>query len=404
MCFTAKLEDDILRIGNITSGLTPFVPNKSDPWDALKAMHLLRRTGFGFKYADVAILVDAGSPSAAVDIILNIDNTVPKPPVNWYQTYNATSADAGGVAYGADWTNNAFTNVDAATTLLQQRTNSYRNSAVRQWMFGLALNQDITIKEKMTWFWYHFLPIDFETITSSSNNYIKTNSARIFYSYFKMFRDNAGGNFKTIIRNMATHPAMMYYLNNQANSAAAPDENFARELMELFTLGKDPLSQYTQADVVAAAQVLTGWRVQNLNTEFRASKYGLAMRATAFNQQVAQSLGISVKNVFAMAWAISAMVSAVAGVVVAVVNGVSSGLSAYGIKVFPAAILGGLDSIGGAVVGGIIIGLLENIAQYVDSEYLHWGNLYEIAPFYVLIIILMIKPYGLFGTKDIERV
>ena len=137
---------------------------------------------------------------------------------------------------------------------------------------------------------------------------------------------------------------------------------------------------------------------------FRASKYGLAMRATAFNQQVAQSLGISVKNVFAMAWAISATVSAVAGVVVAVVNGVSSGLSAYGIKVFPAAILGGLDSIGGAVLGGIIIGLLENIAQYIDSEYLHWGNLYEIAPFYVLIIILMIKPYGLFGTKDIERV
>ena len=80
------------------------------------------------------------------------------------------------------------------------------------------------------------------------------------------------------------------------------------------------------------------------------------------------------------------------------------GLSTYGIKVFPAAILGGLDSIGGAVLGGIIIGLLENVAQYVDSEYLHWGNLYEIAPFYVLIIILMIKPYGLFGTKDIERV
>src|SRR4051812_11217590 len=137
---------------------------------------------------------------------------------------------------------------------------------------------------------------------------------------------------------------------------------------------------------------------------FHASRYGLAMRATAFDQQVAQSLGISVKSVFAMAWAISALVSAVAGVVVAVVNGVSSGLSVYGIKVFPAAILGGLDSIGGAVVGGIIIGLLENIAQYVDSEYLHWGNLYEIAPFYVLIIILMIKPYGLFGTKDIERV
>ena len=137
---------------------------------------------------------------------------------------------------------------------------------------------------------------------------------------------------------------------------------------------------------------------------FRFSKYGLAMRATAFSQQVAQSLGISVKSVFAMAWAISATVSAVAGVVVAVVNGVSAGLSFYGIKVFPAAILGGLDSVGGAVLGGIIIGLLENFAHFLDSEYLHWGNLYEIAPFYALIIILMIKPYGLFGTKDIERV
>jgi branched-chain amino acid transport system permease protein len=137
---------------------------------------------------------------------------------------------------------------------------------------------------------------------------------------------------------------------------------------------------------------------------FKASKYGLAMRATAFNQQVAQSLGISVKTVFAMAWAISAVVSAVAGVVVAVVNGVSFGLAGYGIKVFPAVILGGLDSIGGAVLGGIIIGLLENFAQFIDSEYLHLGNLYEVAPFYVLIIILMIKPYGLFGTKDIERV
>jgi branched-chain amino acid transport system permease protein len=137
---------------------------------------------------------------------------------------------------------------------------------------------------------------------------------------------------------------------------------------------------------------------------FRSSKYGLAMRATAFNQQVAQSLGVPVKTVFAMAWAISAVVSAVAGVVVAVVNGVSAGLSAYGIKVFPAVILGGLDSIAGAVIGGVIIGLLENLAHFVDSQYLHWGNFYEIAPFYVLIIILMIKPYGLFGTKDIERI
>jgi branched-chain amino acid transport system permease protein len=137
---------------------------------------------------------------------------------------------------------------------------------------------------------------------------------------------------------------------------------------------------------------------------FKYSRLGLAMRATAFDQQVAQSLGISIKQMFAMSWAISAMVSALAGVVVGVVNGVSSALSFFGIKVFPAVILGGLDSIIGAVVGGLIIGVLENVAEFVDGQWLHVGNLYTVAPFYVLIVILMIKPYGLFGTEKIERV
>jgi len=137
---------------------------------------------------------------------------------------------------------------------------------------------------------------------------------------------------------------------------------------------------------------------------FTASKHGLAMRATAFDQQVAQSLGISVPRVFAMSWAISAVVSAVAGVVVGVVNGVSSALSFYGIKVFPAVILGGLDSIIGAVLGGLIIGLLENWAEFLDARIFNFGNMYAVAPFYAMIVILLIKPYGLFGTKNIERV
>jgi branched-chain amino acid transport system permease protein len=137
---------------------------------------------------------------------------------------------------------------------------------------------------------------------------------------------------------------------------------------------------------------------------FKATRMGLAMRATAFDQQVAQSLGVSIRQVFALSWAISALVSGIAGVVIGMVSGVSSALSFYGIKVFPAAILGGLDSIVGGVVGGIIVGVLENLAHYLDSQFLHWGNMFEIAPFYVLIVILMIRPYGLFGTRDIERV
>ncbi len=137
---------------------------------------------------------------------------------------------------------------------------------------------------------------------------------------------------------------------------------------------------------------------------FKFSRYGLAMRATAFNQQVAQSLGISVKQVFAMAWAISALVSCIAGVVLGLVNAVSNSLAIIGIKVFPAVIVGGLDSIVGAVIGGVIIGLLENLAEFFDGQFFHIGNMYTVAPFYVLIIILMIRPYGLFGTKDIERI
>ncbi|MEM5500221.1 MULTISPECIES: branched-chain amino acid ABC transporter permease [Ahrensia] len=137
---------------------------------------------------------------------------------------------------------------------------------------------------------------------------------------------------------------------------------------------------------------------------FQYSKYGLAMRATAYDQQAAQSLGVSVGQVFAMSWAISAVVSGIAGIIIGIVSGVSSSLAVIGIKVFPAVIVGGLDSIVGAIVGGVIIGLLENFAEFVDGQYLQWGNLYTIAPFYVLIIILVIKPYGLFGTRDIERI
>ena len=137
---------------------------------------------------------------------------------------------------------------------------------------------------------------------------------------------------------------------------------------------------------------------------FKYSRMGLAMRATAFDQQAAQSLGISIKQVFAASWAISAVVSSLAGIVFGVVSGVSSALSEFGIKVFPAVILGGLDSIIGGVFGGIIIGVLEALAEWVDGQILGIGGLSAVAPFYVLVLILMIKPYGLFGTEEIERV
>jgi branched-chain amino acid transport system permease protein len=132
---------------------------------------------------------------------------------------------------------------------------------------------------------------------------------------------------------------------------------------------------------------------------FRRSREGIAMRAVADDQQAALSMGISVKRVFAWAWSIAAATAAIGGALVANIVGVSGELSHFGLRVFPVVILGGLDSIPGAIVGGIVIGLLE---AYTGG-YIGQG-LNTIMPFIILVLILMVRPYGLFGQRIIERV
>jgi branched-chain amino acid transport system permease protein len=132
---------------------------------------------------------------------------------------------------------------------------------------------------------------------------------------------------------------------------------------------------------------------------FRRSRQGIAMRAVADDQQAALSMGISVKKIFAWAWSIAAFSAAIGGALVANVVGVSGVVSGFGLRVFPVLILGGLDSIPGAIIGGVIIGLLETYT----GGYIGQG-LNSVIPFIVLILILMIRPYGLFGQEIIERV
>src|SRR5512139_3026628 len=136
---------------------------------------------------------------------------------------------------------------------------------------------------------------------------------------------------------------------------------------------------------------------------FKFTRLGVAMRATANSHQVALSMGISVKAIFALSWAISAVVSAIGGVLIGSINGVNITFSDFGLKVFPAVILGGLDSIPGAVIGGLVIGILENLSGGYLSR-VFGGGVKEVAPFVFLVLILMVKPYGLFGTEEIERV
>ena len=132
---------------------------------------------------------------------------------------------------------------------------------------------------------------------------------------------------------------------------------------------------------------------------FRYTRDGIAMRAIADDQQAALSMGISIKRVIGISWALACVSAAIGGIMLGNIVGVSQNISAIGLRVFPVVILGGLDSIAGAVIGGAAIGLLE---AYTGGYVGHGLNL--VIPFVVLIVILMVRPYGLFGRPIIERV
>lgn len=136
---------------------------------------------------------------------------------------------------------------------------------------------------------------------------------------------------------------------------------------------------------------------------FTKSRMGIAMRAVADQQTVAMAMGINVPRYFAYAWALAGVVSAIGGVFWGVLLGADNQLAVIGMKVFPVVILGGLDSILGAVVGGILVGVLENLtAGYLD-QYVG-GGMKDLVPYLVMIIVLMFRPYGLFGKKRVERI
>ncbi|HOP47103.1 MAG TPA: branched-chain amino acid ABC transporter permease [Desulfobacteraceae bacterium] len=145
--------------------------------------------------------------------------------------------------------------------------------------------------------------------------------------------------------------------------------------------------------------VVTGILIVIFAVFFKFSSMGIGMRAVANDQDAALLSGISVRKIFGAAWIISGVVAGIGGILLSNITYLHPTLSGVGIKVFPAVVLGGLDSITGAIVGGLIIGILENIA----GGYLG-GDIKEITSFVILIAILMIKPYGLFGKEEIERV
>lgn len=131
---------------------------------------------------------------------------------------------------------------------------------------------------------------------------------------------------------------------------------------------------------------------------FRYWRGGVALRATASDQGPAYAMGINVPRVFSLSWAAAGAIAAVSGVIVGAIGGISSSMGVFGLSVLVVVIVGGLDSVAGALVGGIFIGLLEAWAgAYLGGEYK------LLATFVVLVAVLMMRPYGLFGTREIER-
>jgi len=137
---------------------------------------------------------------------------------------------------------------------------------------------------------------------------------------------------------------------------------------------------------------------------FRYTKMGLAMMATAGDEQVAQSSGIRVTTVYALSWVIASVVGVIGGILLGGVSGVMIPLAEIGLKAFAVVLLGGVNSIGGAIIAGIILGVSENVAAGYLDPLLPGGGLASVFPFILMIVVLIFRPYGLFGQKRIERI
>jgi uncharacterized protein (DUF1800 family) len=244
------------------AGLNPYAGS----WTVNEVSHLLKRTMFGAKKADIDHFL-ALSPDAAINELLNTV-TIPSPPL---RDYGLLEDDEGmlhddlGVSQGQTWVNdsNMLSDPDVRGAI-----NSRRIESLRKWWAGLIINQGRSVQEKMVLFWHHHFSVQQQEV----------DNAQFLYRHHNLLRTNVLGNFKTLVRDVTIDPAMLLHLNGYLNSRQAPDENYARELQELFAIGKGPDSLYTEDDVIAAARVLTGWRINDdpLNSYFDSGVHDMA--------------------------------------------------------------------------------------------------------------------------------
>jgi uncharacterized protein (DUF1800 family) len=224
------------------SGINPY----TGAWTTNEVIHLLKRTMFGAKKADVDFF-SAMTMNQAVDALLNVPlaQLTPPPPVkNYTNSVDPNDAD-NAVLPGQTWVN---------TNTSDGSVNSQRVLSFKNWWMGQLVNQDRNILEKMTLFWHNHFATEADVI----------GRAIWCYQNNEVLRRNALGNFKQFVKEMTTNTGMLLYQNGNLNTNTAPDENYGRELQELFVVGKganNATQGYAEADVKAAAKVLTGWQI-----------------------------------------------------------------------------------------------------------------------------------------------
>jgi len=230
----------VTSITQVTSGLEPY----SGPWAYEQAAHLLRRATFGPTYAQIKSARDQGLNTTMTQLFQDLP--LPAPPINYYFDQDPN------VPVGDTWINAPYsTSVNLA---------QYRGRSLRGWTLGNVLTEGISLREKMVLFWLNHFGIG------------NINDPKFNYHHSNLLRTHAWGNFKQLIKDITVSPSMLRFLNGNQNTKTAPNENYARELLELFTIGKGPLvapgdyTNYTETDVLQMAKILTGWRDRGYNT------------------------------------------------------------------------------------------------------------------------------------------
>ncbi len=225
----------------LNTGLEPF----AGEWTFEQAAHLLRRATFGPSIATINEAVEVGLDATIAQLFAELP--LPSPPINYDEEQDPY------VPIGQTWVDSPYNDI--------KNVKGSRWRSLRAWIMMNIMEEEVSIREKLTLFWHNHFAVN------------TVNDPRFIYRYFKLIRSNAWGNFKTLVKDMTIEPAMLRFLNGNQNTKNAPNENYARELLELFTIGKGPLAgpddytNYTEDDVLEVAKILTGWRDRGFSTK-----------------------------------------------------------------------------------------------------------------------------------------